>query len=116
MTWAWFGRVMLPAQDITTMKQIQHDWQVQRTKDESPDSSKRMVVLQKAKRSSVYSFKKGIQQLPDKMEEVLRNNPQVHIETNCLVSSIRPEKDGSQGLLFKTGASGDLERHFSHVI
>jgi len=50
------------------------------------------------------------------MEEVLRNNSQVKIETDCLVSSIRVDEKGRQGLLVKTGANGGTERHFTHVI
>jgi protoporphyrinogen oxidase len=116
MICSWSGRVMLPAQDIQTIQKIQHDWQAQRTKDGSPGGSKRMKALQAARLSSVYSFKKGIQQLPDRMEQMLRKHPQVHIETDCSVYAIRPEESGRQGLLVKTGANGGAERHFSHVI
>ncbi|KFY95029.1 hypothetical protein V500_02974 [Pseudogymnoascus sp. VKM F-4518 (FW-2643)] len=115
---AWYDEVVLPLHDVLTMQQITRDWEARRDQRiEGHRMEERTAALQAAKRSSIYSFKKGIQQLPDKMEEVLRRDPQVSIETGCSVSSIHVDgTHGCGGLLVKTGANGETERHFTHVI
>ncbi|KAJ5553070.1 Protoporphyrinogen oxidase [Penicillium frequentans] len=115
---AWYDEVVLPLHDVLTMQQIMRDWEARRDKRlKGHRMEERTAALQEAKRSSIYSFKKGIQQLPDKMEEVLRRDPRVSIETGCSVSSIHmDETHACGGLLVKTGANGETERHFTHVI
>ncbi|CAI7584470.1 unnamed protein product [Penicillium manginii] len=115
---AWYDEAVLPLHDVLTAQQITRDWEARRDQRiEGHRMEERKAALQAAKRSSIYSFKKGIQQLPDKMEEVLQSDPQVSIETDCSVSSIHVDgTHGCGGLLVKTGANGETERHFTDVI
>lgn len=115
---AWYDEVVLPLHDVLTMQQIMRDWDARRDRRAQDHCmEERTAALQEAKRSSIYSFKKGIQQLPDRMEELLRRDPRVSIETGCSVSSIHAdETQGFSGLLVRMGANGETERHYTHVV
>lgn len=100
--------------DMRRIEAIAQRWEAVHTERLKEDrSAARLEALKIANRSSVYSFKRGLQQLSDALAQKLRRRSEIVLKTNCSVTGVRIDAGDQPRAIIET-AKGTHE--FTHVI
>lgn len=103
--------------DYELLKYVRAEWSMGAAKKAKGNpTSQSMDALNVAHRSSVFSFKRGLQQFSDTLVQRLRESSNVSIKTDCDVTSVHIDTEGAPRAVVKTAGDDGTGRRFTHVI